>query len=206
MSVDREQIGAFKSAYAALFDQIAHPDGGNYPRLRQLIWGAIETRASGLSKQQQSQALSVLTYTLLVTAVACAAATELSVGAGDTPQKQRIDRAGWCLGLVYALSMTHPESVMGETPLDLLGADALADLCSLVTPPVSDAKFWGEFRVVGEALYGRLFALSPRQVEASDSLLYALGTGMGLCSRAEIRLRLAFVRELVGKAFSLGEP
>ncbi len=202
MAVDREQISAYKRAYMTLFDQIADPDGSNYPRLRHLVWGAIEGRAGTLNKQQQSQALSMLTYTLLVTAVACAAAAALPVGSAVDERQIRLDRAGWCLGLIYALSMTHPESVAGETPLDLLGVEALTDLCSTATPPVSDANFWGEFRVVGEALYGRLFTLAPPQIEQTDRLLYALGTGMGLCSRAEIRFRLLFVREMVSKVFS----
>ena len=63
-----------------MFDQIADPDGSNYPRLRQLIWGAIDQQASALTKRQQSQALSVLTYTTLVTAVACAAADAMRIG------------------------------------------------------------------------------------------------------------------------------
>ena len=70
-----------------MFDQIAHPDGSNYPRLRQLIWGAIDQQASALSKQQQSQALSVLTYTTLVTAVACAAADALDIGRREQAQQ-----------------------------------------------------------------------------------------------------------------------
>ena len=71
-----------------MFDQIAHPDGSNYPRLRQLIWGAIDQQASALTKQQQSQALSVLTYTTLVTAVACAAADALDIGRQEQGQQQ----------------------------------------------------------------------------------------------------------------------
>ena len=201
MAIDREQIAEFKRAYIAMFDQIAHPDGSNYPRLRQLIWGAIEARADELSKLQQSDALSVLTYTTLVAAVTCAAASALDVGDGASDRQHGLERAGWCLGLVFALSMTHPESIAGETPLDRLGADALTDLCAIAAPASSDATFWGEFRVLGEALYGRLFGACPLQIEQTDSLLYALGTGMGLCSRREINLRLQWVRELLSKAY-----
>jgi len=184
-----------------MFDQIAHPDGSNYPRLRQLIWGAIDQQASALTKQQQSQALSVLTYTTLVTAVACAAADALDIGRQEPAQQQKVERAGWCLGLVYALSMTHPETVTGETALELLGSESMTELCHIAIPPGTDATFWGEFRVMGEALVNRLFALSPLRPERPEILLYALGTGMGLCTREEIGLRLALVRGLVARAY-----
>ena len=151
-----------------MFDQIAHPDGSNYPRLRQLIWGAIDQQASALTKQQQSQALSVLTYTTLVTAVACAAADALDIGRQERAQQQKVERAGWCLGLVYALSMTHPETVTGETALELLGSESMTELCHIAIPPGTDATFWGEFRVMGEALVNRLFALSPLRPERPE--------------------------------------
>lgn len=199
--VDREQIAGFKQAYMAMFDQIAHPDGSNYPRLRRLIWGAIEQREGALSKQQQSQALSVLTYTTLVTAVACAAATALGIGDQQEEALQPTERAGWCLGLGYALSMTHPESVAGETALDLLGESELGDLCDLTLPELGDATFWGEFRVVGEALYSRLFALALLSAKDHEPLLFALGTGMGLCSRQEIRLRLVLMRRFLARVY-----
>ncbi len=184
-----------------MFDQIANPDGTNYPRLRQLIWGAIDQHASALTKQQQSQALSVLTYTTLVTAVACAAADALGISSGSQEPQKKVERAGWCLGLVYALSMTHPETVAGETALELLGPEAMTDLCATIIPLGSDAKFWGEFRVMGEALVNRLFVLTPLRPERPEPLLYALGTGMGLCTREEIGLRLGLVRGLVARAY-----
>ena len=184
-----------------MFDQIAHPDGSNYPRLRQLIWGAIDEQADTLTKHQQSQALSVLTYTTLVTAVACAAADALRIGRHESAQQKRVERAGWCLGLVYALSMTHPETVTGETALELLGTESMTDLCHIAIPPATDATFWGEFRVMGEALVNRLFALTPLRPERPEILLYALGTGMGLCTREEIGLRLGLVRGLIAKAY-----
>ena len=184
-----------------MFDQIADPDGSNYPRLRQLIWGAIDQQASALTKRQQSQALSVLTYTTLVTAVACAAADAMGVGSDLQGQQKRIERSGWCLGLVYALSMTHPETVSGETALELLGTEAMKGLCGIAIPPGTDATFWGEFRVMGEALVNRLFALSPLRQEHPTTLLYAMGTGMGLCTREEIGLRLGLVRGLVARAY-----
>jgi hypothetical protein len=199
--IDREQIGGFKQAYLVMFDQIADPDGSNYPRLRQLIWGAIDQQASALTKRQQSQALSVLTYTTLVTAVACAAADAMGVGSDLQGQQKRIERSGWCLGLGYALSMTHPEVVSGETALELLGTEAMTDLCGIAIPPGTDATFWGEFRVMGEALVNRLFALSPLRPERPETLLYAMGTGMGLCTREEIGIRLKLVRGLVARAY-----
>ena len=205
MPVDREQIAGFKQAYANLFDQIAHPDGGNYPRLRQLVWQAVESRSGELTKQQQSQALSLLTYTLLASAVACAAAAALPSDDIGGEAQLRLDRAGWSLGLFFALSMTHPEQVAATTALDVLGAEAMSDLCSVPAPRVSDARFWGEFRVVGDALYGRLFPQSAMPVAQTDHLLYALGTGMGLCSREEIRLRIRLVRALVSRAFAAPE-
>ena len=191
----------FKQAYLAMFDQIADPDGSNYPRLRQLIWGAIDRQSSALTKRQQSQALSVLTYTTLVTAVAYAAADAMRIGNEGQGQKKKVERAGWCLGLGYALSMTHPETVSGETALELLGAEAMTDLCGIAIPPGTDATFWGEFRVMGEALVNRLFALSPLRPERPETLLYAMGTGMGLCTREEIGLRLRLVRGLVARAY-----
>ena len=102
-------------------------------------------------------------------------------------------------------SMTHPEQVAATTALDVLGAEAMSDLCSVPAPGVSDARFWGEFRVVGDALYGRLFPQSAMPVAQTDHLLYALGTGMGLCSREEIRLRIRLVRALVSRAFAAPE-
>ena len=199
--VDREQIAGFKQAYMGMFDQIAHPDGSNYPRLRQLIWGAIEAREAAFNKQQQSQALAVLTYTTLVTTVTWAAASALGVGEAQEAAAQRTERAGWCLGLGYALAMTHPQNVAGDTALDLLGEAELRDLCSLDVPELKDATFWGEFRVVGEALYSRMFALSVPSVENHEPLLFALGTGMGLCTRQEIGLRLILMRRFLARAY-----
>lgn len=184
-----------------MFDQIADPDGSNYPRLRELIWGAIDQQAGGLTKHQQSQALSVLTYTTLVTAVAYAAADAMGIGNEQQGQQIKVERSGWCLGLVYALSMTHPETVSGETALELLGAEAMKGLCGIAIPPGTDATFWGEFRVMGEALVNRLFALSPLRREQPATLLYAMGTGMGLCTREEVGLRLDLVRGLVARAY-----
>ncbi|MBT3459574.1 MAG: hypothetical protein HN442_08250, partial [Halieaceae bacterium] len=71
----------------------------------------------------------------------------------------------------------------------------------IAIPPGTDATFWGEFRVMGEALVNRLFALSPLRPERPETLLYAMGTGMGLCTREEIGLRLRLVRGLVARAY-----
>ena len=167
MSVDREQICEFKLAYMAMFDQIAHPDGSNYPRLRHWVWSVIEYRFGEADKHSQSQALSALTYTTMVTALAAAAAESLGIAADeDDVRRRRLEKAAWVLGLSYALGLTHPESVSGETALAVLDEDAFTRLCTASVPRLDDGVFWGEFKVLGEALFSRMFgnvALSPPQ-------------------------------------------
>jgi hypothetical protein len=204
MAIDREAIRDFKLAYMAMFDQIANPDGTNYARLRAYVWSLIEADFSDDDKHRQTQALSALTYTLMVAALACAAVEDLGLqDDDDDPGLVRFDKAAWCLGMTYSIALTHPENVEGEHGLSVLGKDCLRTLFAAHVPAADDTTFWGEFRVLGEALYQRMFTLSMINADDPAPLLYALGVGFGLCPREEVMLRNRLVRSLLARAFAL---
>jgi len=204
MAVDREAIREYKLAYMAMFDQIAHPDGSNYPRLRKYVWSVLESQFSDADKQRQTQALSALCYTLMITALLCAAAEELDeaedgqVGLG----LQRFDKASWCLGLIYAIGLTHPDAVQVETGLALLGEDELRDLFAVAVPSSDDGLFWGEFRVLGHALYQRMFRLVVWHPDEPKPLMHAVGVGFGVCPSLEVMIRSRLVRALLLAKFA----
>jgi len=204
MAVDREIIRDFKLAYMAMFDQIAHPDGSNYARLRAYVWSLIEAEFSDEDKHRQTQALSALTYTIMVTAVACAAVEDLGLQPEDqSAELARFDKAAWCLGMTYSIALTHPETVEGEHGLSVLGKDCLRALFAASVPGADDISFWGEFRVLGEALYQRMFTLAVISADDPAPLMYALGVGFGLCPREEVMLRNRLVRSLLAQAFGM---
>ena len=201
MTVHQEAVRDFKLAYMAMFDQVAHPDGPNYTRLRAYVWAIIERHFSGDDKQRQTQALSALTYTLMISSLACAAAEALKEPVDDDQEHHRFDKAGWCLGLCYAIALSHPESVEGEHGLSVLGAETLREFFAEAVPGAEDANFWGEFRVLGEALYQRMFTMTVVTADDPSALLYAIGVGFGLCPHAEVVLRTRLVRALVSVCF-----
>lgn len=204
MPVDREAIRDFKLAYMAMFDQIAHPDGSNYARLRTYIWSLIEAEFSDDSKRQQTQALSALTYTIMVAALVCAAVDDLDLqDEGGDPALIRFDKAAWCLGMTYSIALTHPERVDGEHGLSVLGKDCLRELFTAPVPTADDTTFWGEFRVLGDALFQRMFTLTIVNADDPAPLLYALGVGFGLCPREEVMLRNRLVRSLLTQVFGM---
>lgn len=204
MAIDREAIRDCKLAYMAMFDQIAHPDGSNYSRLRGYVWSIIERHFSDEDNQRQTQALSALTYTLMLTALTCAAAEALDASAEHGHlEQQRVNKAAWCLGLSYAIGLSHPDTVEGEHGWSVLGADSLKALFAEPVPDASDAHFWGEFAVLGEALYQRMFTVTVLTADDPSPLLYAVGVGFGLCPRGEVVLRTRLVRALVAKVFGI---
>jgi hypothetical protein len=204
MAVDREAIRDFKLAYMAMFDQIAHPDGSNYARLRAYVWSLIEAEFSDDDKHRQTQALSALTYTIMLTALAYAAVEDLGLQSEDEdPALARFDKAAWCLGMTYSIALTHPTTVEGEHGLSVLGADCLRELFAASVPGIGDSSFWGEFRVLGEALYQRMFTATLVTADDPASLMYALGVGFGLCPREEVMLRNRLVRSLLAQVFAV---
>ena len=204
--MDRDQVALIRGAYVTLFDQIAHPDGANYPRTREWIWQVLEHPEESLDKRQQSRGLSLLTDTLLVASLVGVSSTALvgeeqrAVGEANGP-----DRGSVSVGFLYALALVHPPEPAPDSALDQLGEEVLQQLMRAPLPAPEEKGFWGEVRVLGEALYRRIFSDQSISLDTPEPLLYAMGVGLGPCSRRELWLRAELIRRVISQSVQPAE-